>query len=191
MRALCIYAGPCALRTLAQDGLQAAQIRTIPGAAGGPKGLIRGPLDRYLFGEWLPQSTQPLDLVGASIGAWRMATACFDDPVTALQRLERDYIGQHFAPPAGLTRPTAAAVSEVFGRNLRAFYGLWMQEVLHHPRYRLHVVTGGVRHRRRAARGLSGRRHHRLPPASRLRRQDARWPGAVPALPAGGGSRLA
>ena len=140
-RALCIYAGPSALRALARDGLQPAQVRTIPAAAGGPKGLVLGPLDRLLFGEWLAQSTQPVDLVGASIGAWRMATACLDDPVAAFRRLERDYIAQHFAPPPGRSRPTAAAVSEVFGRNLRDFYGPRMQEVLQHRRYRLHVVT--------------------------------------------------
>ena len=67
----------------------------IAGAAGGPKGLILGPLDRFVFGQWLPQSAQPVDLVGASIGAWRMATACLPDAVSAFERLEHDYIRQH------------------------------------------------------------------------------------------------
>ena len=62
-------------------GLKPEHVGVIPAAAGGPKGLILGPLDRFLFGAWLPQSTQPIDLVGASIGAWRMATACLDQPV--------------------------------------------------------------------------------------------------------------
>ena len=50
-------------------------VPVIPGAAGGPKGLILNPLDRYIFGHWLPQSQQTVHLLGASIGAWRMAAA--------------------------------------------------------------------------------------------------------------------
>ena len=150
--ALCIYAGPEAMRQLARDGLEPEQVHTIPGAAGGPKGLVLGPLDRFLFGEWLPRSTQAVDLVGASIGAWRLATACLDNPVAAFRRLERDYIAQHYELPPGKKRPSPEAVSELFGRNLRDFYGERMSEVLHHPRYRLHVVTARGRH-------LLGREH--------------------------------
>ena len=128
------------------NGLKSEHIDVIPGAAGGPKGLILGPLDRFLFGEWLPQSTQPIDLVGASIGAWRMSTACLNTPVESLLRLEHDYIHQHYDVPAGQKRPTAQQVSEEFGRSLQAFYGGRIAEVLHHPRYRLHVVTSRGKH---------------------------------------------
>ena len=69
MKALQIYAGPRALVRIRKRGVSPADIRAIPAAAGGPKGLTLLPLDRYLFGEWLPQSSQPIDLIGASIGA--------------------------------------------------------------------------------------------------------------------------
>ena len=141
MRALQIYAGPTALAHLQRDGLQPQDIGTVPGAAGGPKGLILGPLDRYIFGEWLARSGQPVHLVGASIGAWRMATACMTDPGAALNRLEHDYIHQHFPLQPGEKRPSAAFVSELFGRNLQAFFEGRIGEVLNHPRYRLHIVT--------------------------------------------------
>ena len=95
MQALNIYAGPQALAHIRANGLAPSHIRVIPAAAGGPKGLILGPMDRFLFGRWLPQSQQAIDLVGASIGAWRMATACLDQPVAGLERLEHDYIHQH------------------------------------------------------------------------------------------------
>ena len=146
MQALRIYAGPKALAHIRANGLKPEHIDVIPGAAGGPKGLILGPLDRFLFGEWLPQSTQPIDLVGASIGAWRMSTACLNTPVESLLRLEHDYIHQHYDVPAGQKRPTAQQVSEEFGRSLQAFYGGRIAEVLHHPRYRLHVVTSRGKH---------------------------------------------
>lgn len=146
MQALRIYAGPKALAHIRANGLKPEHIDVIPGAAGGPKGLILGPLDRFLFGEWLPQSTQPIDLVGASIGAWRMSTACLNTPVESLLRLEHDYIHQHYDVPAGQKRPSAQQVSEEFGRSLQAFYGGRIAEVLHHPRYRLHVVTSRGKH---------------------------------------------
>ena len=153
MKALRIHAGPAARALLHQEGLQPQQVRTIPAAAGGPKGLLLGPLDRFLFGDWLPRSQQPVDLVGASIGAWRMATACLKDPVQAFARLEHDYIHQHYELPAGQKRPTAHQVSSEFGKNLQAFYGGRIGEVLQHPRYRLHIVTSRGRHLLRTEHG--------------------------------------
>ena len=61
MKALQIYAGSRALVRIRERGVSPADIRAIPAAAGGPKGLTLLPLDRYLFGEWLPQSSQPVD----------------------------------------------------------------------------------------------------------------------------------
>lgn len=141
MKALRLYAGPQAREHLAREGLSARDVSVITAAAGGPKGLILGPLDRFVFGQWLPGSEHPVDLVGASIGAWRMATACLNDPVQALSRLEHDYIHQDYQPEPGQRRPTAQQVSRSFAQGLQAFYGGRIEEVLSHPRYRLHVMT--------------------------------------------------
>lgn len=146
MQALRIYAGPAARRHIEEHGLRPQDVGIVPGAAGGPKGLVLGPLDRFIFGEWLAQSGQPVDLVGASIGAWRMATACLADPVRAFERLERDYIAQDYELPPGRKTPTAAHVTQRFGRSLQDFYGGRVQEVLQHRRYRLHIVTSRGRH---------------------------------------------
>ncbi|HEY1104390.1 MAG TPA: patatin-like phospholipase family protein [Burkholderiaceae bacterium] len=152
MTALRIYAGPAAREHIRRHGLQPADVRVIPGAAGGPKGLILGPLDRFIFGDWLAQSSQPVHLVGASIGAWRMATACLNDPVAALALLEQNYIHQHYELPPGQKRPSAAQVSRQFGQSLVDFYGGRIGQVLNHPRYQLHIVTARGRH-------LLGREH--------------------------------
>ena len=141
MKALQIYAGPQARAHIARHGLAPQHIGVVPGAAGGPKGLILGPLDRFLFGDWLPQSSQPIHLVGASIGAWRMATGCLANPVEAFKTLEHDYIAQHYELQPGQKRPPASFVSEQFGHNLASFFGGRVHEVLQHPRYRLHVFT--------------------------------------------------
>ncbi len=146
MQALHIHAGPKALAHIREHGLRPEHIGVIPGAAGGPKGLILGPLDRFIFGDWLAQSCQSVDLVGASIGAWRMATACLNNPVSAFERLEHDYIHQHYDPLPGQKRVTAQQVSEAFGHSLQVFYGGRIEEALNHPRYRLHIVTSRGQH---------------------------------------------
>ena len=146
MRALRIYAGPVARRHIEEHGLAPADVGVVPAAAGGPKGLILGRLDRFLFGHWLPRTDHTVHLVGASIGAWRMATACLREPVQAFEQLERDYIAQSYDLPPGQKALTAADVSQRFSKGLEAFYGGRIREVLTHPRFRLHVVTSHGRH---------------------------------------------
>ena len=141
MRALRLYAGPSALAHLTERGLRPSDVGVVPAAAGGPKGLILGPIDRLLFGHWLADAPQTIHLVGSSIGAWRMATACLPDARGSFERLEHDYIHQHFELPAGQRRPTPQQLSEQFSLNLRTFYGGRVEPVLQHPRWRLHVVT--------------------------------------------------
>jgi hypothetical protein len=141
MKALRLYAGPAALKHITRQGLSPGDIGLVPGAAGGPKGLILGPLDRFIFGEWLAASSQTVHLVGASIGAWRMASACLDNPGQAFERLEHDYIHQDYAAPTGRRRPLPREVSASFSRSLLDFYGGRVAEVLGHRRYKLHVFA--------------------------------------------------
>ena len=141
MKALAIYAGPQAKQHLALHGISASDVGVIPAAAGGPKGLILGPLDRFMFNDWLPTSQQPVDLVGASIGAWRMATACLPDSSAGLLRLEHDYIHQHYELKPGEKFPSAQQVSDSFRENLDLFYGGLVEPLLNHPRFRLHVLA--------------------------------------------------
>jgi hypothetical protein len=145
MRALQIYAGPVARTQLRERGLAPSDVRAIPAAAGGPKGLALIALDRYVFGQWLPRSHQTVHLLGASIGAWRMASACLADPDAAFRQLADDYIHQRYEHKPGRP-PTARHVSEVFGAKLAEHFAGREAEVLGHPRYRLHVFTSRGRH---------------------------------------------
>jgi hypothetical protein len=142
--ALAVHAGPRALEVLRERGLRAQDVRAIPAAAGGPKGLALVPLDQFLFGEWLaPRTGEPnhsIHLLGASIGAWRMACACLNNPVEAFAQMADDYIQQHYEHAPGRL-PLPSHVSDVFGANLELRFGLRTAEVLTHPRYRLHVFT--------------------------------------------------
>ena len=169
MQALRIYAGPLARQHIEKNGFQPGDVGTVPGAAGGPKGLILGRLDQYIFGHWLAQTRHEIHLVGASIGAWRMATACLDapaastgsgappDPAAAFKRLEHDYIHQHYELQPGQTRPTPHYISARFGQGLRDFYAGRVDEVLHHPRFKLHIITSRGRHILRTEHALRSR----------------------------------
>jgi hypothetical protein len=94
MNALDFHAGPRALAHLREHGLRAQDVAIVPAAAGGPKGLILQSLDQWLFGNWLPSAPRERTLIGASIGAWRMAAACHADPGAAFQRLGDLYCEQ-------------------------------------------------------------------------------------------------
>jgi len=145
MKALLVAAGPRAREHLRREGLRPEHVRAIPAAAGGPKGLALNHLDRFLFGDWLPRSTHTVHLLGASIGAWRMATGCLDDPARELAQMAADYIGQEYEHAPG-KQPTASHVSQVFADNLLRQFGPRESQVLRHPRFRLHVFTSRGRH---------------------------------------------
>jgi len=145
VRALQVYAGPRARAHLREQGLSPADVAAIPGAAGGAKGLVLNPLDRFLFGRWLAGSSQRLHLLGASIGAWRLACACLPDPDAALAELCEDYITQRYERAPGKS-PTAAAVSRGFREKLEQRIGSRAAQVLAHPQRRLHVFTSRGRH---------------------------------------------
>jgi hypothetical protein len=143
-----VLAGPVARQRLAERGLQPADVGLVPAAAGGPKGLVLNGLDRFLFGDWLQRSQQPVHLVGASIGAWRMATAAraHQDADAAFRDMAEAYVTQRYDTLPGEKRPRPAHVSERFGDILSTWFSGREAAVLGHPRWRLHVVTSRGRH---------------------------------------------
>ena len=145
MRALQILAGPRARAHLRERGLSPADVIAVPGAAGGPKGLVLNALDRLLFGHWLRDATHEVHLLGASIGAWRMACACLPDAQAALAELAEDYVTQRYEHAPGRS-PTAEHVSAVFGAVLERRLAPRASAILSHPSRRLHVFTSRGRH---------------------------------------------
>lgn len=141
MKALHIHVGERARQHIATQGLRPQDIRMVPAAAGGPKGLMLTHLDQQLFGRWLPMGGHTVHLVGASIGAWRMATAVMPDPIRAFADLAHGYIHQHIEPEPGRKMPSAARITAGFTQTLQDFFGRDIEALLHHPRWRLHVLT--------------------------------------------------
>jgi predicted acylesterase/phospholipase RssA len=113
-----IRLGSDARRHIAASGLAPKDVACIPAAAGGPKGLALLPFDRLLASEWLPQ-TRDVELIGASIGAWRMACLAQRDPHAALDRLQRSYVrDQNYQQ-----RPSPSQVAIVCRAIARAVFG--------------------------------------------------------------------
>ena len=112
-------AGPGALEQVRERGIAPADIACIPAAAGGPKGLALLPLDRLLHREWLQQPATQVELMGASIGAWRMAALAQPDALAALDRLQDAYVrGQDYP-----SKPTPDEVAATCRRIARAVLG--------------------------------------------------------------------
>jgi hypothetical protein len=147
---LVVRAGAGALARIREHGLSPADVAAIPAAAGGPKGLALLALDRFLFGEWLPRAPRERLLIGASIGAWRMAAAALPDPVAGLRRLGDLYSAQRYP-----RRPTPEHVTQVCRAILGDMLAGEGESVLTHPHHRLVVLA--VRGRGRLERAASPR----------------------------------
>jgi hypothetical protein len=132
-----LYAGTEALEVVRRDGLHADSFDVFAGAAGGPKWLVLGELDRFLFGEWLPGRSTPLDLVGASIASWRFAAASTRNPSVAISRFQEAYLEQRYAK-----RVTASDVSRVGTGILASALGpSGVADIIQQTRLRLNVLT--------------------------------------------------
>ncbi len=136
MQTLSIHCGATALATLQRDGLLASAVEIIPAAAGGPKGLALHGLDCALFGQWFPQQARQRQLIGASVGAWRMAAAAQSDPVAAFIRLADFYCEQRYS-----NKPSAAEVSEFCERLVTHIVGGHETEIIETSNYHLNILT--------------------------------------------------
>lgn len=137
-RSFLLHAGPGAGAHVRANGIAPRDIACIPAAAGGPKGLSLIALDQLLFGEWL-RETAHLELIGASIGAWRMAAASMADPVAALTRLSEGYVAQTYPH-----RPTPKYVSDECRKLAGAVLG-GARSITPRPGVGLSIITTRAR----------------------------------------------
>jgi hypothetical protein len=139
---LVFLAGSRALRAIRDQGLAPDHVKVVAGAAGGPKWLILGHLDRLLFGSWFRGRRHPLYLLGSSIGSWRFAADSCADPVAAIDRMEAAYIHQAY-----VREPTPREISEKSLAIIHHTLGaVGAGEVLGHPVNRLSLVAVRSRH---------------------------------------------
>jgi len=130
-------AGSNAMRIIKEEGLDPERISVMAGAAGGPKWLILGGLDRILFGSIFQKRKRPLFMIGSSIGSWRFAALAQKNQMEAIDRFEKAYLDQVY------TRvPTADEVTEVSRRILDSYLeDDAVAEVLSHRYIRLNMLS--------------------------------------------------
>ncbi len=160
-----ILAGPRAIKHIREYGLRAADIDIVPGAAGGPKGLGLAKLDEWLFADFLPQGfserKNPIQLIGASIGAWRFASVCrgvtdgkfsADETRKALALFAKTYSETKYGKNV-----TAATITADARKLINVLFDGRVADALSHPHYRLNVLA--VRGKGILAREQRGRTH--------------------------------
>lgn len=130
-------AGRRALAHIRDNGLAPDDVKIMAGAAGGPKWLILGHLDRALFGQWFKNRRKPLHLLGSSIGGWRFSAASCVDPIAAIDRMEDAYIHQTYS-----LKPSPREVSTTSRGILETMLGEdGPREILAHPVNRLGLLA--------------------------------------------------
>lgn len=132
---LLVLAGAEAHRRIQKYGFSLDLFDTLVGASGGPKWLTLYGLDRVLSTA-IASRTQPMHLIGSSIGAMRLACYAQQDPVRALDRFLASYIQ---TPLQEFSRPTLAR----FIRNTVAVAveGSAVEEILANRMLSLHVIA--------------------------------------------------
>ncbi len=142
-----LFAGKVALERIREEGLSAQQVKLIVGASGGPKWLVLSKLDQYLNDEFLTSADHPIELMGSSIGSWRMACYAQQSPSSAIERLREAYSTTEYSG-----KPTPKEVTESAHQILEHALGRPGAHDSHHKYIvsnqarPLHVVT--VRNRR-------------------------------------------
>lgn len=153
-----IFAGADALAHIRENGLTSTDISMVLGASGGPKWLSLYAMDRYLLSEWFADRTTPLDVLGTSAGAWRMACYAQKGSVAAIERFFNEYISQQYSD-----NPSPKEVADMIGQSLDALLGeSGEEEILNNTQVRYHTIVtrcrglAGVEQKQAQTLGLVG-----------------------------------
>lgn len=137
MNALRLIAGNTAKKRIEENGLTPELVRMVVGASGGPKWLVLLGLDKFLFGKWLASSDHTIDLVGSSIGAWRMTNAAHPDAGPFIEKFISQYFefrSEHAKTPEALTRSSYEFLD-------RLFDGSEAEKITANTKRNLNIVT--------------------------------------------------
>ena len=133
-----IHAGKTAAKIINEQGFKPELFTSFLGASGGPKWFTLFGLDKYIFGEFFKDRTQPLNLIGSSAGAFRAACFSQNDPVAAIERLAKSYSQTRYSSnkptPAEITLKARALLDDVFGEH-------GVTEILNNPIFKAHFIV--------------------------------------------------
>ena len=131
-----ILAGSKAMGIIQDEGLDMSRVKVIAGASGSAKFLVLTGIDRVVM-SLLKERTDPLYLIGTSIGAFRMAAFCQKDPIAAIGKLEKEYIAQQYD-----LRPSKEDITRETMRILDAYIDdKEIVAMLNHPFMRINFLS--------------------------------------------------
>lgn len=139
MSSLRVIAGASAYRHIQSRGLSSADVSAVFGASGAAKWLAIVGLDKAVFAEFLADCHHPIQLYGTSVGAFKLAAACQQDPLDALTRLAQAYIDQQY--PGKITADSVVRETRKIIDTVLTEQGV--REILEHPNFSFHC--GAVR----------------------------------------------
>lgn len=137
-----IMAGEAAYASIRKNGFDPARVKVVVAAAGGPKWLVLSRMDRVVFDLLSRPSqprTDPLYLIGASIGAWRMTSLARADPVAAIKAFEDDYLAYDWGDQKLSAEQVMARSWDTLDMLLPGDGAI--DEILNHPFMRLSVMA--------------------------------------------------
>lgn len=138
-----ILAGKKALAEIQLYGLRPERIKLMIGASGGPKWLMLSRLDQYLSEHFFPKASQPISLLGSSIGSWRMACYAQEDPLSIFKEFETVYINQRYSDEKLNSKEITFYIDKVLSQ---LFSSRRAEYVVSNPLRKLHIVA--VRNRK-------------------------------------------
>ncbi len=131
-----ILAGSKAIKIIKDEGLDLDRVKVLAGASGSAKFLVLTGIDRVLM-DMFKNRTDPLYLIGTSIGAFRMAAFCQKDPISAIDILEKEYIAQSYT-----LKPTKQDITLETHRILDAYIDdNKIHDILNHPFMRISFLS--------------------------------------------------
>ena len=149
-RNLVVRAGARAAERLRAEGFHPELFDTLVGASGGPKWLVLRHLDEVLIDRLILKRSNPLDMLGSSIGSFRHACFAQDDPHAALSRFADSYVSQIYTG-----RPTMEEISTESEQILGHFLGdAGPSEIVANEQVRSHIIAARLRRNRGHDRGV-------------------------------------
>lgn len=132
-----IYVGNQAKSIIEQQGLNQQAFSMFLGASGGPKWFTLFGLDKYIFGEFFKDRTQPLEMVGTSAGAFRIACFTQESPVDAITKLAYQYSETDFTASS-----TPQDLTDMAGEMLKhVFTDKGVFNIINNPIFKAHFIA--------------------------------------------------
>ncbi len=120
-----------------RDGFRFGDVKVVVGASGGAKWLALNRIDRVLFPELAAPRSDPLFLLGSSIGAWRLSCLAQSDPTHAINRFETDYLSDRWT-----TKPDRVELERRLRIMMDGFIGTrGVADILSHSFMRMSILA--------------------------------------------------